>query len=145
MEKLVLSFLLLMLVHCEPEDTDNCHYGINFINKTDKVLFVLPSKDTILHNYMDPREDSFQASISPYAGQGGVPEGRLRFLASVSPRCVENLLRYDPRLYVFVFDSLTLGNKDWEEVMTNYLVAKRYNLTLNDLEQMDWIITFDGN
>lgn len=48
-------------------------------------------------------------------------------------------------MMVYVFDSPTLETEGWEYIIEHDLVLKRYDLTLKDLEDMDWTIVYDGN
>ncbi|MFH0757879.1 MAG: hypothetical protein V2B15_11370 [Bacteroidota bacterium] len=43
---------------------------------------------------------------------------------------------------VFVFITDTLNKYSWEEVRNGYKVLKRYDLSYDDLERMDWTITY---
>jgi len=45
-------------------------------------------------------------------------------------------------LLVFIFDAATLESTPWDTVVANYLILKRYELTLQDLENMNWIVTY---
>jgi hypothetical protein len=145
MKKLILLFILLNIACNSPKDRDDCHCGIKFKNNTDRVLFIRSSSDTILQNYMDPRENSFQHSILPYAGKGNIELGNLRFLRNGSPMCVETLYKNDEKIYIFIHDSIALGNKEWNEVRKNYIVTKRYDLTINELKKLNFTIEYTVN
>lgn len=43
---------------------------------------------------------------------------------------------------VFIFHSDTLDKYNWEEVRDGYKVLKRYDLSLEDLKQNNWTITY---
>ena len=45
-------------------------------------------------------------------------------------------------LSVFIFHTDTLNKYTWEEVRDNYMILKRYDLSLEDLEQLDFTITY---
>ena len=47
-------------------------------------------------------------------------------------------------IMVYVFDGTTLETSKWQTVKDNNLVLKRYDLTLEDLEGMNWEIIYDG-
>ncbi|MBF4472947.1 hypothetical protein [Flavobacterium sp. HJJ] len=49
------------------------------------------------------------------------------------------------KMSLFIFDSDTLKKYNWENVRLNYRVLKRYDLTLKDLEDMNWTVTYTGN
>ncbi|MFN8205896.1 MAG: hypothetical protein U0T82_00610 [Bacteroidales bacterium] len=45
-------------------------------------------------------------------------------------------------LLVFIFDAPLLDSTPWDTVKANYLVLKRYDLSLDDLNSINWIITY---
>jgi hypothetical protein len=49
---------------------------------------------------------------------------------------------YTDTLSIYVFDTDTLNTYDWVKVKVGYKVLKRYDLSLDDLKQMNWTITY---
>ena len=45
-------------------------------------------------------------------------------------------------LMVFFFDRDTILHYSWEEVRADYKVLRRYDLSLSDLEAMDWTVEY---
>lgn len=45
------------------------------------------------------------------------------------------------KLLVFVF-SIPVNDTNWDSVRNNYLVQKRYELTVDDLKAMKWVVEF---
>lgn len=45
-------------------------------------------------------------------------------------------------LMIFIYDAYTLETIPWDTVRKNYLILKRYDLSLEDLQGMNWTITF---
>lgn len=45
-------------------------------------------------------------------------------------------------LSVFIFHTDTLNKYTWEEVRDGYMILKRYDLSLEDLKQNNWTITY---
>lgn len=45
-------------------------------------------------------------------------------------------------LSVFIFHTDTLNNYSWEEVRDGYMILKRYDLSLEDLRDSDFTITY---
>ncbi|MFN8208940.1 MAG: hypothetical protein U0T82_16260 [Bacteroidales bacterium] len=43
---------------------------------------------------------------------------------------------------VFIFDAQLLDSTPWDTVKAKYLVLKRYDLSLDDLNRMNWIINY---
>jgi hypothetical protein len=45
-------------------------------------------------------------------------------------------------LMIFMYDAQVLETTPWDTVKANYLVLKRYDLSLDDLIRMNWTITY---
>jgi len=45
-------------------------------------------------------------------------------------------------MMVYVFDAHVIETTAWDSVKANYLVLKRYDLSLDDLKRMNWTITY---
>jgi hypothetical protein len=142
-KKLILAILFLNMACHEPKDTENCHHSIKFINNTEKVLFIDYSSDTIIYS-KDIRQDPFYKSVVPFAGNNNIKIGEIRFVSNGKPICIEDLYNPNEKLYVFVYDSLAIGNKDWNEVKKEYLVTKRYEYTVNELRINNFTIVYNG-
>ena len=53
----------------------------------------------------------------------------------------KNLMPNDT-LSVFIFDAEVLENTDWEEIRDNYMILKRYDLSLEDLQKLDFTLYY---
>jgi hypothetical protein len=144
MRKLIMAIIFLNIACHAPKDTNDCHYKIKFKNNTDRVLFIDSSSDTILESYMDPRPYYVNTVVLPRAGNNNIELGRIPFIRNGRPMCIEDLYKDDEKLYVFVYDSIVLGNKDWDEVKKNYLLTKRYDVTVEELRKTNFTIEYNG-
>ena len=43
---------------------------------------------------------------------------------------------------VFIFDSEVLENIEWKEIRDNYMILKRYDLSLEDLQKLDFTLYY---
>ncbi len=48
----------------------------------------------------------------------------------------------DKTLIIFLVDLDTLSSYNIDEIMSEYRITKRYDLTVEELESMDWTITY---
>jgi hypothetical protein len=134
---LILSFLLICST-CK--DDENCHDTIIFFNKSSDTLYVISSSeypDTLaIRNSPDPTLNSNFTKVLPFEKNSTVLWGR---------DCVElaykDLITSDTMM-VYVFDAKVLETTSWDTVKANYLILKRYNLSLLDLKEMEWTITY---
>ena len=59
--------------------------------------------------------------------------------------CIENDFEYfiaSDTLIVYVIDTAILESTPWDTVIKNYLVLKRYDLSLLDFHSLNWEITY---
>lgn len=144
MTKLILSFVtVLLIVSChEPKDTADCHYKIKIKNNTDKVLLLDTSDDSLVYT-TDRRLYKREESVKPYAGNGEHKIGSIHFIGGGKPTCVEDLLDNNQSMYLFLFDSVAIANKTWNEIRQQNLFAKRYKIKLEDLKKNNFTVEFD--
>lgn|SRR5690554_2027689 len=54
------------------------------------------------------------------------------------------ILSDDGVLYIWLFDEEVINNNSWEDIVDNDMYLIRYELTFQDLEDMNWEIEYDG-
>jgi hypothetical protein len=45
-------------------------------------------------------------------------------------------------IMIFIFDAKIIETVPWDTIRTKYLVLKRYDLNLQDLQRLNWTITY---
>lgn len=144
--KKALFFLILVVAlsainsTCEHE-SDNCHYYIAIQNNSNKAIYVINSKgypDSTYFKYgPNPVLSSHIYKVLP--GETNTNnKGR---------ECIEDLWEYlyessGNKMMYYIFDAQTLETTPWDTVCKKYLVLKRYDLSLADLQRMNWTITY---
>ena len=53
--------------------------------------------------------------------------------------CYENTI---DTLHIFVFEEDVLSIYTWEKVVNDYMVLQRYDLSLQDLQQLNWQVSY---
>nr|WP_321374771.1 hypothetical protein [uncultured Bacteroides sp.] len=135
--KVVLIMLLIPILmgsSCGNDDKD-CHDRIVFLNKTSSTLYVKKEESIILSRYNGypysdwykalPNEKNNTALFNVFSGRSD---------------CYENTLK--DTLYIFIFEEDVLANHSWADVVDKNLVLQRYNLSLHDLQQLNWQISY---
>jgi len=59
--------------------------------------------------------------------------------------CYENIFRrssWSDTVFVYVFNAATVERNPWSVIARDYLVLQRYDLTLEDLQRLNWRITY---
>jgi hypothetical protein len=126
--------LLLILFGCNTKKED-CHYYVTIKNNTGSDIYFY-----LQFNYPDTSIDSYNPIGSPYDYKIAANNEKQ---ASVGRNhCYEGFFKLNPTLEYFLFDANTLMTVPWDTIRRKYLILKRYDLTLNDLQSMNWRITY---
>ena len=129
---IVISTVLLSANYCT--DKENCHNTIVLKNNSDNAIYFERSytyPDTILRD-AGLVKDPNNYKIEKYSENTSDTRG-----------CYEYIMQNDyPIIMLFIYDAQTLETTPWDTVAKNYLVLKRYDLSLTDLQRMNWTITY---
>jgi hypothetical protein len=132
--------VIFFLVACCKDDA-NCHKTIAFNNASEKDVYVTfdryyPDTLYIFHSESPTSESENTKVLSKSSSNRPLD----------NEDCWESDFNYKPQpldnLMVYVFDAEILETTDWSVVAHNYLVLKRYDLSLEDLQGMNWTITY---
>ena len=142
---LLLAIVILTVQSCF-KDRENRHYRIPFKNDTNHSIYVFPETkeqfhmsphfhDTILHSfYCDPSRDTINFKVRPREEN----EYAFFFMS-----CYEAMFGYDfDTLLAFVINADTLERYGWDDVCTYYKVEQRYDLSLENLQDLDFKLCF---
>ena len=140
MNSIILVISIIFLNHGCGEKEDNCHKTITFKNATTDTLYVVSSSQypdtSTFAGIPNPALNPNFTKVLPNESNTQVLWGR---------DCIElafkDLIPSDTMM-IYVFDAKVLEGNTWETVKSNYLVLKRYDLSLQDLESMKWEITY---
>ena len=136
MKKLFFILLLPLILGSQCNKEDECHKKIIFENKENFALYVIADWD-----YPD--------TLSFIHSGGFIKDYRVD-ANSTNDKVLELRDCHEARLNVsnygiitiYVFNADTVDNNDWSYIYENYKVLKRYELTLQDLQNSNWTITF---
>lgn len=136
-----ISIVLVIFLVSRCDDRKNCHKTIAIVNRTDRDIYVqgqraYPDTLSMVHT-TSPVSNAYYFKVAAH-------ETSDRPLANRD--CWESdfgtaLLPSDT-LMIFIFDADVVENTSWESVTNDYMVLKRYDLSLEDLERMDWMISY---
>ncbi len=143
MRKMQILFLTVLLLSstCENEDED-CHKRITIINNSEKSIYVVGDTNypdtTYFRHSSGPTEDPYNYRISAKSSSDRPLQNR---------SCWETIFSYGDQissdtLMIFIFDAEVLETEEWSDVVHDYKVLKRYDLSLDDLMQNDFTITY---
>jgi len=129
----ILSLFLLAIIHVSISCSHdaNCHLRISVVNNSDKAIYYHFSArfpDTSL-NY----NPVFNLGSKIISHQSEVYSAR---------QCIESEFNITTKFMCFIWDAQTLETVPWDTILQNYLILKRYDLTLQDLDSLNWTITY---
>lgn len=119
------------------KDSESCHHHIYIRNQSNVPVYINASfsyPDTSIQGPNPALSGDYQ-KVNP--GQTGTPINR--------SACFEDVFQDEipsGYLQVFVFEAPVLESNPWEVVTQNYLVAKRYTVSLQELRNSDFTITY---
>ncbi len=128
---LILLFILTTTVSCEDNHPFERVYRFWVENKSDKPVYFLVSftypDTTIPDTYNEIRQVS-PGTKNPFD----------------SDKKWEEVFKELPAdtLSVFIFNSDTINNTTWEEIRSGYKILKRYDVSIDDLKNSSWIISY---
>lgn len=123
---------LLLIANACPDQDPFPDSEIKIINNSDNTILHLFHSDTLLPeiNYFNSSEQLDYATIHPND-------------SAILPGFYKNHFSQGYReLILFLFNKDTVTSTDWEVIKNQYLVLKRYDLTLTDLDSLGWTITY---
>jgi hypothetical protein len=134
------GFIMMFISSFTCGKDDNCHYTADFINKTDKTVYIMASSgypDTNAWKYLSP-----DPLLSPEIHE--VKANSNNDAAMRGRTCVEVFLSNPETdtLILFVFDAQVLETTPWDTVKARNLYLTRYDLSLPDLQNNNWTITY---
>ena len=131
-KKIYLIFLLLPIFFGSQCHKDECHKNILFINEDSINVYVQPyfGSDTAYMNNAYPGEEIKSNSMSKTA---------------ISLRdCFEYRVPSEtpPLLKIVVTNAKLVNDSSWEYVSSHKLILKQYSLSIEDIQNMNWTITY---
>ncbi len=130
--------LIFLAIDCIPKNRENCHGTISFKNNSSKTLYVAsyyyyPDTTTLIIS--NPVSSDNTNKVLPFS------ENKT---ALWEYGCFEDLLQSLKKdtLFVYVFDAEIVETTPWDTVLANNLILKRYDLSLEDLQNMNWTIIY---
>ena len=117
-------------------DRDDAHYHIRFYNASVYNAFIGISfdyPDTTLRNRQDVTTPGWYLGVESHNSNNDA-------LASMTS--YESIFYSIDTLIIFVFNADTLSARGWDNVKEHNIVTQRYDLSLSDLYNLDWRLTF---
>jgi len=146
MKKLTLCLMLLICLlatSCfdELQMRENCHQTIYFKNNSSKTLYTYPAS-----KYPDTSLSEAESTSEIYYGHYVVSPDSVNHFAFARRFCLEDDFKSGhfglDTMMIFVFDLAVLENVPEDTIRAKYMVLQRYDLSLSDLQKLDWEVTY---
>ena len=140
----LLVYIICAAVSCEQKENDNCHVAIRLSNNSHKDVYVRAIQlDFLQSGSGELGYSRYRNTVTPvYKVKSGEQNNRR---ATDDNYCLEDTFidhSFSDTLNLYVFDAFIVENTPWEVVARDYLVLKRYDLSLEDLQKLDWRVTY---
>jgi hypothetical protein len=131
--------ILLLANACPDKDMDSefVDSSITIQNNTDKALlryfdfYNYPDTNLAIDNPFNNAKQEELASIPPQ-NSAEQKEAWIKYFEQTNTT----------KLMLFLLDYETVKSIEWDTIKANYLILKRYDLSLQDLENMNWTVTY---
>ena len=133
---LLLLFLTLTLLSGSCDDEKD-RYKLRINNLSDKPVYVAWTTcypDTSLYTVVDPTPNVHIKRVEAITLHRSIYRNASKGLFYLEGKI--------EKLSVFIFDAETLETTPWDTVQSKSLVLQRYDLTLEELERLKWIIPY---
>lgn len=134
---LIYGAIILMSTTCRKE-TETCHHNLLIFNNSNAAAYVsfsLAFPDTSI---IDPNP-----ALSPEFFK--VTADEKKNLMFSNRDCIEDVFKYrvqSDTISIFIYDAFLLESTSWDKVKQDYLIFKRYDLSLQDLKNRNFTITY---
>jgi hypothetical protein len=131
----IISIQFILMANSCKDGESYYDYRLKVINKSNMTIYAeytMSQIDTLL-----PYTDSpFNHSPDKTTPNGTITLGR--------GGSWEDAFNEDTtqKLRIFIFNASIVDNTPWDTIKKNYMILKRYDLSLDDLNKMNWTITY---
>ena len=137
MRFIILLTLLITFSNHSCENIMAGKYFITFQNHSTKSVMIVEGLNVRGFEYYP---DTSLPANKPFLQQIA-PNGQGKILNSFEWADVINSLPSDT-LSIYVFDEDTINSYDWSIIKSDYKVLNRFDLSVQDLEKINWAITY---
>jgi hypothetical protein len=133
--QIILILLIAISVTCNRENTTDCHYTLTIQNNSNSDVYYYIWSDTTLDDANNP----FPGNISTYkcpSKQSKVDRLRDCWETDYFPKALNG------KISTYIFDAHIIETNSWDTIVKKYMILKRYELTLLDLDSLNWTITY---
>jgi hypothetical protein len=140
--KLIYPLLSIMLLGTTCEENHECHKSIMIVNNSSQAIYVQGEThypDTLYFGHYSGLTSNPEIFKVQSNSSSNEPLQRRD--------CYEDIFNYGVEipsgiLMVYIFDAEVLESTPWSTVVNDYMVLKRFDLSLQNLKDSNWTITY---
>jgi len=132
-----LTFFLVGIIFvsntCSNKNDKDCHTSITIFNNSDKAIYfhISPAySDTLILDF-NPTEANKDFKIEKFSSK-----------KDIFRSCIEGKFYNSSEIRYFIYDAQILDSTPWDTIVNNYMILKRFDLSLEDLQKMNWTISY---
>lgn len=130
--------MLLTAQTCKKDNTENCHYRIEFINNSNKTVYIGCTWPIYYEQgFPSPLHQKNRGLVMPHSTNSSGLWSR----SCIEYDFTDTQLSTD-KILVFVIDKDILKTTDWDVIRQERIFLKEYSLSLADLQALNWKITY---
>lgn len=136
---LIILPIILTAESCEDRDDKiigNEDYRFELFNKSDRSVYI-----DFGYTYPDTSIGTYHVADDPVSFKV-LPDQEKSIMVRCCWEGIFSSQIESDTLMVFIFEASVIESTPWDTVKVNYLVLKRYDLSLQDLQSMNWTITY---
>jgi hypothetical protein len=126
--------IILASISCN-RNAENCHDSVEIINNSENPIYFERSQrfpDT-LTLYPNPSLDPVYRKINSHTRKNDIIRD-----------CFETEFKLNDKgiIMYYLFDANTLETTPWDTIVKKYMILKRYDLSLQDMQNLNWTMTY---
>jgi hypothetical protein len=134
--------IFIFIFSCACVKKKDCHKTIVFRNNSDKTIYIdygvdYPDTLNIPARYQNPVLQPDVYKVSPYSKNENALWRRTCYEGSL-----KNGIFHSGIIMIYVFDAEVLDTVLWETVKEENMILKRYDLSLEDLQMLNWEVPY---
>ena len=128
------------LFSCDTED-----FKLSIYNQSSDTVFYNVKSDTIIRN-MDKPNYFKLGNDSPYAKEGCLIPGEKEKTSVINTSWERWINKIpDKKVKIFFYKKTLLNIVKWDDIIKNQYYSKRLEFTVEELEELDWIVVYSDS
>ena len=132
---LFIGIQFILMANCGNNEGSYYDSRLKVINKSSMTIYA--------EYFMSPTDTLLIFTGSPFHHNPdkAAPNGTITLVRGGSWEGAFNEV-VNQKLHIFIFNASIVDNTQWDTIKKNYMILKRYDLNLHDLDSLNWTILY---